>query len=131
MDRINSYDVLLFDYNNNLHYIETNNIYNDTNNRILIKLHYVKENNFNCGNMNVKYNKFARDLFNYNMYILNLSGKIMLFGQIINSFRVYFFYIYVGLYLFKKNKIIEKILILLSIIPLSHLYFIIYINYLM
>tara|TARA_B100001287_G_C22669230_1_gene524429 strand:+ start:694 stop:1542 length:849 start_codon:yes stop_codon:yes gene_type:complete len=132
---LQKYDILLFDYNNNLHYIETNNIYNDTNNRILIKLHYVKDNNFNCGNMNIKYNKFARDLFNYNKYILNLSGKMMLFGQIINSFRVYFFYMYVCLYLLKmklkNNKTIENMLTILSILPLSHLYFIIYINYFM
>lgn len=129
---LQKYDILLFDYNNNLHYIKNENIYDDNNDRILIKVHYVKNDKFNCGNININYNKFARDLFNYNKYILNLSGILMLISQMTNSYRVNIMYIYVFLYLLyelKKNKILENLLLSISLIPLLHLYLIFYINY--
>lgn len=110
---LQKYDVIGFDYHNDLHYIKNNgNFLHDNNKRIILKMHYSKKY-YNCGQLTINYNKFARDLFEYNKFNMKNSGNIMLFVQKITAFRKEFFILNFILYFIfsfshkKMNKFIN------------------------
>jgi hypothetical protein len=111
---LQKYDIIGFDYHNDLHYIKNNgNFIHDNNNRIIIKLHYSKKD-FNCGNLTINYNKYARNLFENNKYSMKISGYFMLFVQYLTAFRKEFLFVNTIIYILShylyNNKKIKNII---------------------
>lgn len=95
---LEKYDILSFDYNRDLHYIRNNNLNDDNNNRIILKLHYAIipkwMDNFSdtFKNLNSNYNTWARNNFLYSQNPKTLSEKVISFNinavTNINAFTV-------------------------------------------
>ena len=86
---LQKYDIVLFDYNNELHYIDVNDKDRDDSQRIIIKLHYVKSNNNLCEKYHCEFGRETRDLFEINKTKLNLSGILARLSLYYNTNRKY------------------------------------------
>jgi hypothetical protein len=114
---LKTYDVLMFDYNNTLHYIDVNEdtIKND-NQRILIKLHYIKNNNNKkkCTMLHNKYGTETRTSFEYNKNNDNFYNYITYSSLSYNSKRRYVIILLIILLLIyiktKNNKLLIPML---------------------
>ena len=111
---LKKYDIVLFDYDNEFHYINVNNSEYDDSQRIIIKLHYVKSNNRICEKIHCEFGRQTRDLFELNKEKLHLSGVISRSSLYYNTYRKYiliFIFIILLLYYFKKkNKLLHRII---------------------
>ena len=132
---LQKYDVVLFDYNNELHYIDTNNDTNDNSQRIILKLHYVKSNNNLCEKYNCEYNRETRYIFNINKKYMYLSGFASRLSLYYNTHRKYILILIFGLLCFYnkiKNKlthtIIRSILYLFSTIEIFVILYVLHFN---
>lgn len=123
---LKKYDAVLFDYNNELHYIDVNTETVDNSQRILLKLHYVKSKNNICEKAHCEFGRQTRDLFELNKSELHMSGRIARMSLYYNTYRKYILilvFLLLCFYLFLKNKTLHTfatvILSLFSIIEIS------------
>lgn len=132
---LQKYDVVLFDYNNEPHYIDTNNDKPDDSQRIILKLHYVKSNNNLCEKYHCEFGRETRHIFEINKKNLYLSGIIARLSLYYNTHRKYILILILGLLCFYKkikNKltqsIIRGILYLFSIIETLGILYVLHFN---
>lgn len=90
---LQKYDIVLFDYNNELHYIDVNDKNHDDSQRIIIKLHYVKSNNNLCEKYHCEFGRETRDIFEINKTKLNLSGVLARLSLYYNTNRKYILFL--------------------------------------
>jgi len=111
---LKKYDIVLFDYNNELHYIDVNNDVVDNSQRTIIKLHYVKSSNKLCEKYHCEFGRQTRDLFELNKKNLYSSGMIARASLYYNTNRKYIvFVIFLLLLLYynkRKNKLLHNII---------------------
>ncbi len=132
---LKKYDIVLFDYNNELHYIDVNEKEYDDSQRIIIKLHYVKSNNNICEKTHCEFGRQTRDIFEMNKTTLYLSGIIARLSLYYNTNRKYIL-IFIFILLFgnfhKKNKLMYSarnyILYLFVIIEILGIIYILHFN---
>lgn len=112
---LQKYDIVLFDYNNEFHYIDVNNSDFDNSQRIIIKLHYVKSNNKLCEKYHCEYGRHSREIFEFNKTDTYISGVFARLTLYYNTYRKYILFIIFGLLLLLlyyhdskgKNKFIQ------------------------
>lgn len=133
---LKKYDVVLFDYNNELHYIDVNNEEYDDSQRIIIKLHYVKSNNGLCEKYHCEFGREGRDLFEINKTDLHLSGVIARSSVYYITNRKYILILILFLLLFYnfyyKNRLINIcrfILYIFVIFEISGIIYILHFNF--
>jgi hypothetical protein len=116
---LKKYDVAIFDYNNEPHYIEVNNNIIDDSQRILLKLHYIEKNNNNlCEDVHCKFGRETRDLFELNKTQLYFSGLGARLSLLYNTNRKYILIFMFGLivYYYYTSNIIAKFILYLFIL---------------
>lgn len=127
---LKKYDIAIFDYNNEPHYIEVNNNSIDSSQRILLKLHYIKKNNNRiCENVHCKFGRETRDLFELNKNKLYLSGLLARLSLNYNANRKYiliFILFLIIYYYYTMNTIARLILYLFILIELSGILYLIH-----
>lgn len=127
---LKKYEVAIFDYNNELHYIDVNNNEVDNSQRILLKLHYVKKNESNiCENIHCKFGRETRDLFELNKTQLYSSGVIAKSSLHYTTYRKYtliFIFLLLIYYYYSSNVIAKYILYLFTFIEISGIGYIIH-----
>jgi len=104
---LKKYDILLFDYNNDPHYIDINNKEVDDSQRIILKLHYVKSDNTLCEKNHCEFARESRDIFEINKQTLYFTGIFSRIALLYNTNRAYilfFIFLLILLYCHKYKK---------------------------
>ncbi len=80
---LKKYDIVLFDYNRELHNIEVDSSTKDKSQRIILKMHYsIRSDNNLCEKYHRKWARNSRNVFEKNKKNLYISGIFSYFGQI-------------------------------------------------
>jgi hypothetical protein len=127
---LKKYDVAIFDYNNEPHYIDVNNNIIDSTQRILLKLHYLDKNNSNiCEDVHCKFGRETRDLFELNktkLYLSGLGARSFLYYNTNRKYILIFIFFLIIYYYFTNNIIARLILYLFILIELSTILYVIH-----
>lgn len=132
---LQKYDLSMFDYNKTSHYIYKNENENDENQRIILKLHYVKSPFKNsCKKVHCEFSRQTRDLFERNKKELYLEGKIARFSLYYYTFRNYVLFAVLMAFLYvtyyNKKSYIIYLLYLFAFIEISIFIYTIHFNFL-
>ena len=83
------YDFVIFNYNNEAHYIKINEDPIDNNQRILLKLHYIRKNYPICKEVHCKFGRETRILLELNKHTIKFSGLLSKISLFYNTNRKY------------------------------------------
>ena len=127
---LKKYDVAIFDYNNEPHYIEVNNNIIDDSQRILLKLHYIEKNNNNlCEDIHCKFGRETRDLFELNkkqLYLSGLSARLSLLYNTNRKYILIFIFLLIIYYYYTSNIIVKCILYLFVLLEITGIIYLIH-----
>lgn len=88
--QLKTYDAIMFDYNKTLHHIYVDSSQNDENQRILLKLHYLRSPlQSHCEKMHCLYGRATRNLFERNKTSLSIDGALARISLYYFAFKKY------------------------------------------
>jgi len=125
---LKKYEIVIFDYNNEPHYIETNNHIQDFNQRVVLKLHFIKKDSIQlCKKLHCRFGRETRDLFETNKQQLYLSGLLAKASLLCTTHRKYILVMIWSLYYYSLfTKYIIPLFMLFEVIGIlyvAHFYF--------
>jgi len=129
---LKKYDMLIFDYDKSYHYIYVNKDKKDNNQRIIIKLHYVKNPLLeHCKMVHCLFGRETRDLFERNKKNLYIDGIIARGSLHYYTYKIYIliFIILLFIYNLYVKSITKYILYLFVLIEIFSIIYILHFNF--